>query len=176
LEKRTPRRSRKATPSLAAKAAELMGIQTLRVESDEHRALAAKIPRGKIFASGRAFVPLIRAALYDQLVAAAGRTPTQPPSLDRKRDLAAQWDDIDVGSWVLTCTNWREGWWEAHVLEVKGDLLKLKFRHWPDVPPFSQRRTQVALLHPKARRAAASGRRPRFHFPPPAGELCHAPR
>jgi hypothetical protein len=136
---------------LAAKAAEIMGIQTLRVESDEHRALAAKIPRGKIFASGRAFVPLIRAALYDQLVTAAGGTPTEAPSSVRKGDLAAQWDNIDVGCWVLACTDWREGWWESHVLEVKGDLLKLKFRHWPDVPPFSQRRTQVALLHPKAR-------------------------
>ncbi len=42
---------------LAVKAAGLMGMQVLRPETDDQRALAAKLPRGRIFASGKGFVP-----------------------------------------------------------------------------------------------------------------------
>lgn len=52
---------------LAEKAAGLMGMKVLRVESDEQRELAAQLPSGKVFASGRAFVPFVKAALYERL-------------------------------------------------------------------------------------------------------------
>ena len=42
---------------LAEKAAGLMGTRVLRVRTDEQRELAAKLPHGRLFASGRAFVP-----------------------------------------------------------------------------------------------------------------------
>jgi hypothetical protein len=57
---------------LATKAAGLMGMQLLRIGSDEHRTLAAKLPRGRVFASGRAFVPFVKAGLYEALTALAG--------------------------------------------------------------------------------------------------------
>ena len=44
---------------LAEKAAGLMGMRMLRIETDEQRDLAAKVPRGRVFASGRAFVPFV---------------------------------------------------------------------------------------------------------------------
>src|SRR3954452_8640787 len=54
---------------LAEKAAGLMGMQVLRPETGEQRALAAKLPRGRVFASGRAFVPFVKAAVYGPLAA-----------------------------------------------------------------------------------------------------------
>jgi hypothetical protein len=57
--------------SLAEKAADLMGLRVLRVHTDEHRALAAQLPHGRVFASGRAFVPFVKAALFLQLQTAA---------------------------------------------------------------------------------------------------------
>src|SRR4051812_23404994 len=54
---------------LAEKAAGLMGMQVLRPDTGEQRALAAKLPRGRVFASGRAFVPFVKAAVYGPLAA-----------------------------------------------------------------------------------------------------------
>ena len=56
---------------LAEKAAGLMGMRVLRLETDKARELAAKLPRGRVFASGRAFVPFVKAGLYDALAAFA---------------------------------------------------------------------------------------------------------
>ena len=54
---------------LAEKAAVLMGMRLLRVGTDDQRALAAKLPNGKIFASGKALVPEVRPALFAKLIA-----------------------------------------------------------------------------------------------------------
>jgi hypothetical protein len=64
---------------LAEKAAGLMGMATLRPATDEQKALAAKLPRGRVFASGRAFVPFVRAGLYESIVAAIGGVPQTAP-------------------------------------------------------------------------------------------------
>ena len=56
---------------LAEKAAGLMGMRVLRLTSDEERELAAKLPRGRVFGSGRAFVPFVKVGLFDRLEALA---------------------------------------------------------------------------------------------------------
>src|SRR4051794_41921594 len=57
--------------TLAEKAADFMSLRVLRVRTDEHRALAAQLPHGRVFASGRAFVPFVKAALFLKLQTAA---------------------------------------------------------------------------------------------------------
>src|SRR3954470_16537649 len=57
--------------ALAEKAADFMSLRVLRVKTDEHRALATQLPHGSVFASGRAFVPFVKAALFLQLQTAA---------------------------------------------------------------------------------------------------------
>src|SRR4051812_26319016 len=64
---------------LAEKAAGLMGMQVMRPENDEQRVLAAKLPKGRVFASGRAFVPFIKAAIYGPLAAVERRTGAGQP-------------------------------------------------------------------------------------------------
>src|SRR5829696_5342064 len=50
-----------------------MGMHVLRPKTAEQRALAAKLPRGRIFASGKGLVPFVRAGLYEALARAANR-------------------------------------------------------------------------------------------------------
>src|SRR3954447_16758635 len=44
---------------LAERAAGLMGLRLLPVITEAEQALAAKVPRGRVFASGKAFVPFV---------------------------------------------------------------------------------------------------------------------
>ena len=57
---------------LAAKAADLMKMRVLRVETEEQKAVARQLAPGRVFASGRAFTPFARAAVFSQLVELAG--------------------------------------------------------------------------------------------------------
>ena len=53
----------------ARRAATLMGMQALPVSDDAVRGLAARLPQGRVFESGKAFVPFVKGDLYDELVA-----------------------------------------------------------------------------------------------------------
>jgi len=53
----------------ARAAAAAMGMMVLPITTDEQRTLASRLPAGKIFGSGKAFVPFVKAELYDQLIA-----------------------------------------------------------------------------------------------------------
>jgi hypothetical protein len=57
-----------ADARLARKAAELMGMYALPVETEGLRALASQLPEGRVFASGKAFVPFVKASLFDELL------------------------------------------------------------------------------------------------------------
>ena len=48
---------------LAIKAAELMQMRVLKVETEEQKALARQLARGRVFTTGRAFTPFARANL-----------------------------------------------------------------------------------------------------------------
>ena len=124
---------------LAEKAAGLMGMRVLRLETDKARELAGKLPRGRVFASGRAFVPFVKAGLYEALAAFAevssGRglagavsasTPSQRPSDSLVRPAEGQgdrsptetgddspppsWEAIGLGSVVLAPADLDYGW------------------------------------------------------------------
>lgn len=53
----------------AERAAALMGMHGLIVDDDGLAAIAQRLPRGKLFASGRAFVPFVKGSTFDQLAA-----------------------------------------------------------------------------------------------------------
>jgi hypothetical protein len=54
--------------------------------------------------------------------------------------------DLKEGALVLAPAAPGEGWWEAVIVKVKGDLLTLRWRDYPDDPPFARRRNQIALF------------------------------
>ncbi|KMO38853.1 tudor domain-containing protein [Methylobacterium aquaticum] len=136
---------------LATKAAELMGMRTLAIRTEVEQALAAKLPRGRVFASGKAFVPFIKAALLTELQTAAlnsglpplkiiggaggneaGVVPTKPsiatPAPAKPAatvPLVKQptgWGDLAVGTIVLAAFSAEHcEWYECVVLAVEGE-------------------------------------------------------
>src|SRR5450759_3521981 len=78
---------------LASKAAGLMQLRILKVDSPELTQFAAQLPVGKIYASGHGFVPQVRTAIYVRLLQFADPAPVP--------GLPATWDDIDVGHMVI---------------------------------------------------------------------------
>ena len=68
------------------RAAELMGFHVIRVapDNDELCGIAEKLPLGKIFATGRAFVPFVGRSAFDRLATMVeGGVTTRAPRADR---------------------------------------------------------------------------------------------
>ena len=127
---------------LATKAAGLMQLRLLKIDSPELAQFAAQLPVGKIYASGHGFVPLVRTAIYDQLLQFADPAPAP--------GLPATWDDIDVGHLVIARDELAAGWWEAIVIARDGDMLTVKWRDYPKQAPTVLHRAALALLRPTA--------------------------
>ena len=109
--------------------------------------LAKKLPVGRIHANGTGFVPPIRGDLYSELKLAAepsqqsGTTastvapsPAAAPATPAQ-GLPKDWDSIEVGHLVIAQENLIEGWWEAIVIATDNDMLTLKWRDYPKLPP-----------------------------------------
>lgn len=159
-----------ADAPLAEKAAGLMGMKILRLTNDEQRELAGKLPKGRVFESGKAFVPFVNKALYSQLAAMGGEEPPVNPAVDQAASgdeqagegaahskpadtvsspVASSWGSITVGSVVLASEGEKEGWYEAVVTAAKSShLFTLKWRDWPDEPEFVRKRGHLGLLPP----------------------------
>ncbi len=60
-----------------------MGMSAVQVATDELRGLAGQLPHGRVFSSGRAFVPFVKGSLYDQL---ATHAPKPDPKANPKRN------------------------------------------------------------------------------------------
>jgi hypothetical protein len=127
---------------LASKAAGLMQLRVLKIDSPELAQFAAQLPVGKIYASGHGFVPLVRTAIYDQLLQFADPAPAP--------GWPATWDDIDVGHMVIARDELAAGWWEAIVIAKDGDMLTVKWRDYPKQAPAVLHRAALALLRPTA--------------------------
>jgi len=201
--------------ALARKAAAMMGMEAVEANSEALRALARQLPAGRVFASGRAFVPFVKGGLYSQLAAhlpagagpaaegakvaevdampvtashkAAGRDRAAGAALpaetaasasggpaESNSDTAAQnkpepaspvgataaaskperagltgWSMLKAGDLVLAKDDPDpEGWYDAVVVEVRGDLFALTWRDWPDLGRIVRRAEHIALLHP----------------------------
>ena len=182
---------------LVVKAAAMMQFHAIELTTAEHRQLADKLPIGKVFATGRGFVPYVRGDLYDRLVgligtdaeltrpiagdvagqaaeaaplgkAAATVAPTgktvgatataaslakKVPVCAERNDGEAQgsWADIVVGFTVLARDSEAEAWYEAIVLSVALDdpnVLRLRWRDYPDEAQFRLHRNRLALIGP----------------------------
>ena len=66
-----------AAAELATKAAGLMNMRVLKIETEEQKAIARQLAPGRVFASGRAFTPFTRATVFSKLVELAGGVGTE---------------------------------------------------------------------------------------------------
>jgi hypothetical protein len=156
----------------AERAAELMGFHAIHVASDneELHAVAEQLPVGKIFATGRAFVPFVGRPAFDKLATlveggitaraprAIGATPTESGvssatfvESDETKAVETLWSSLEVGSMVLATQPYAYlGWFESIVLGIDGDILTLRWRDGAPEKPFRVSRRNVALLNPAA--------------------------
>ena len=149
---------------LALKAATQLQLQVLAGNDPKIADLAARLPVGRVHATGRTFVPFIRRDLYDQLVAAAanGSAHPQAPSIGSSSasgstpggsapHLPKDWQGIELGDLVIANDSREEGWYEAIVVHVDGDMLTLRWRDYPGERRLVRHRDRIALLYPNGK-------------------------
>jgi hypothetical protein len=144
-----PRAARFAAedPELLTKAAEALHLRLVEVTTPDMAALAAKLPTGRLHASGGGLVPHIKDSQYLDLVAENIRwdpIPTRPAPTSQ--DVPVSWDEIAPGHLVIAKETQDCGWWEATVVERKGDLVTLQYRDYPYWPAIVRHRSAVALI------------------------------
>jgi len=145
-------------PDLVAKAAQLMGLSVYKASAPDVAEIAKKLPIGRLYANGRAFVPNVRQTLYSEVIVALAAEPQQAAvgtdddkaSTPVAHGLPRSWDEIAPGHLVIAQESLVNGWWEAIVLDRKDDLLTLRFRDYPRLPKFFRHHSAVALMSPAA--------------------------
>jgi hypothetical protein len=136
---------------LAAKAAKAMNLVVGKADGTALAELAEKLPTGRLYATGRGFVPPVRRGLYDQIVEQlklAGQPVPEPTgiSVPAAPGLPASWDKIEVGHMVIAAEG--QPWYVAIVVARDGDMLSLKWRDYPQEPNAIRHAGAVALLKP----------------------------
>jgi hypothetical protein len=137
-------------PTLVARAAELMNFKLCEVNSPAIAELAKDLPEGRLYANGNGFIPPVPYALYATLsatIAAANRKAGED-SAGGSPGLPRNWDEIGPGQLVVANEGPGNGWWDAIVVEVNGDMLTLHWRDFPWQQDVVQHRSTVALIHP----------------------------
>ena len=117
------------------------------VTNDELAELAARLPAGRLHASGGGLVPYIKGELYFELLGTAlNDEPWPPPDPGPAQKLPRSWDEIAPGHVVIARETFECGWWEAVVIERNGDLLTLTHRDYPRIPKIKRHRSAIALI------------------------------
>jgi hypothetical protein len=154
-----------------------MKLQSSQACSEEIANLGMKLPVGRIYARGQAFIPNIKRDLYDKLLAAIGsckeghdhsqvegaatssatpgdavaHAPTEAGAI--LPPLASgppqNWESIATGNMILIDAGPSEGWWEAIVISRDDAILTLRYRDYPKVPKFERHVSTVALINPR---------------------------
>ena len=131
---------------LVAKAAKAMNLAVCKADGEVLAELAKKLPPGRLYSTGRGFVPSVGRSLYgklvEQLKLAGQPVPDEADQPNGEQSGAEQaapglptsWDDIAVGHLVIAQEALDDGWWEAIVLARDGDMLTLKWRDYPWQP------------------------------------------
>ena len=140
---------------LVTKAAQLMDLRVYEAASEDLAALAKKLPEGRLYRNGRAFVPNVRQSLYSQIIVALAVEPQAAVGKDQDElpvaaGLPRTWDEIAPGHLVIAQEGLDHGWWEAIVLGRDGDMFTLRFRDYPKLPKFVRHLNAVALMSPPA--------------------------
>ncbi|WP_036053564.1 hypothetical protein [Bradyrhizobium sp. URHD0069] len=146
-----------------------MKFNLVHDHSAEFTALGMKLPIGRIYGSGRSFIPPIRRDLYEKLKAAQSRPAERieggvPINIKSDKigetvsdvelgiaianNLPRDWQAIEPGNLIIAQSSHIEGWWEAIVVERAVDILTLRWRDYPDEGTVQRHVGTVALINP----------------------------
>jgi len=161
-----------------ASAAVDMNCRVLINQPEAVSDIAMKLPVGRIYASGKAFIPNIRRDLYDKIseaariaaeksdaqidVGATEQSAVVKSLIDQADSAPAEarcvspvtsglprsWETIGVGHMVVFHESPDDGWWEGIVINREGDLLTLRLRDFPKQGTFVRHINTVALVNP----------------------------
>lgn len=151
----------------ATLAADIMEMASIEVQGDELLALAGSLPKGKLFESGKAFVPFTKRETYDRLATfldadylaaaairieaakvAAAESYAKASKGEPALRLPEDWSKLAVGDLVLATEDPADGWWACEVIEmVDDDRVRLRWRDFPEELPVTKKLTELALLH-----------------------------
>jgi hypothetical protein len=141
-----------ADPAVLAKAVDTLCLRMWEPTTPELKRLAKLLAPGKLEATGPGFLPFISGDLYQDLVGeTVGDQQPAPAQSGNPRPLPRTWDEISAGHLVIIQESLECGWWEAIVVERKGDLLTLKYRDYPRYPKLVRHRSAVALISPPSK-------------------------
>lgn len=146
-------------------AAAQMKLASVHPASPAVTELAMKLPVGRLYASGKAFVPPIRRDLLAKLKAAlevlGDESKVQEPALAPLAEkakatggvvaagLPRTWESINVGQLVLVEDDDPEfGWWPCLVTKRDDQVLTLRLRDYPDKGTYVRHIAQVGLINP----------------------------
>jgi hypothetical protein len=157
--------------------AEARSLEVHAAYSEEIGGLGMRLPVGRIYARGKAFVPHIAKDLFDKLQAAIARDEHQHERSQTERTAAAarqarngaaksstddgaaalvvsglprSWDEIAPGHLVLAEESLPEGYWLAIVVSRDKDVLVLRYRDYPRAQQITRHVATIALLNPGA--------------------------
>ena len=133
-----------------AVAAALAGTNAILIDVDQPKLdqVDPGFPAGKLAATGRPSLPVIKRTVYDRLATLAVPPPAvQSPPDAPEAGKAAAYAGVIVGSVVLASETKGEGWWEAVVvrLEQNGGTLRLKWKEFPEMEEFTKPLNRVAI-------------------------------
>lgn len=127
--------------SLVRHAARIMGYRACETSYGDHPEILKRLPLGRIYADGKALAPVVSEETYDMITAAVGgdlgRIAIEGPKA---------WTDLAPGQVVLANYSGEDGWWEAVVVGIEEDLIKIKWRDFQQDEPIGKRLEDLALM------------------------------
>ena len=142
-----------AQNELVAKAAGSLGLRIFELDSAGMDPLLVKLQQGRLYSNGLGFVPAIRKDQMPKIWKALGVTESSelnmPVPAIQHTGLPSDWASLTKGHLVIALEDDpQDGWWEAVVVDVDGDMLTLKWRYFPKQALVQRHRSAVALLYP----------------------------
>jgi hypothetical protein len=156
---------------LAIRAAGQLQLNVLASKDPKVAEIAARLPVGRVHATGQTFVPFVRRDLYDKLLAAAANGNPDPSSPRNGSSgasgstpggsaphLPQTWQSIGIGDLVIANDSREDGWYAAIVVEANGDMLTLRWRDYPRERRIVRHMLRLGLLYPEPQQRAENGK------------------
>ncbi|WP_114011675.1 hypothetical protein [Cohaesibacter intestini] len=163
-----------ASDAKVAKAsAKAAGSVAVVVKGTKIMGLAQRVPKGRIFDSGKLFMPRIQGEVFDKLMGFAPQADKAPQlqlvassdadsaGSSSEASVASsasviegkvpdEWSKLGVGSLVLARDVEEESFYLAVIIGKTGPInFTLRWRDYTDEPNFQRQVSDLAMLHPK---------------------------